>query len=515
MSAFTDAKALYERLPEDHPLKEKYGVNFSKDDWKDFGKNYSKMGQALIQADFDAQMAEIEDREALTKEAMDSVNKLLDASPEYKTAELVNGVIRDIPMIASRIKKEYVDAGNNIENIAEEKLKSISDEVISGLADEAGISKEYADKAKEIYGSGAKEVREYTKKGIEDVRTNAKAALDTVLGDKKETLDIFSDAASDMRKYGEKSMKAEEAGISGSEDIYGDVASRSSLPGEGQFKRDIGANVAGAVRNVKDVAPDSASALLGVSGAYESGQKNLRELAITRADFLLNAKKDLAEAKLTAGEKRGSSYREYGKTLKDAATLEGEARERMTNTVSTAQRNYASDLGYAAELGIKGAESETDLLGTGNDKYYKALVDSSRYGLETRRDLGMEMLKIDVDVKERAATLRAMGYEKEANMLIENAELASLENEKSYKYNELNPYLNKLNVGLSRESRLDPFSEKMDLYGDITGMDYAFIQSDVNKQQANKQGFLNLVGSIFNMGQKKKEEAGQLAMGIL
>lgn len=516
MGKYKSAKALYKQLPPDHPLRQKYGDHFSRSDWRDIGRNTGVLQDALMRSEFDKQMGEVDDREALWTQFRDKVENLLDNTPEYKIPDVITQLNTKLPEIATNIRNEYVNAGNKLESITDEKLTGIMSNVTQGLEQQLQTAKtgaaeieEGVTRLKDIYGAGATGITDYTKEGVSRIRDIAGKGMEAFQRDRGDILDTYRSATQKMLESGKRGAEAAEAGIERYEDIHGRLASRTTLPGEDIMRGQLGAQQEAAVQRIKEYGAGSPEGLTAIADVYEGGQDQLRNLAIQRAEFLTGAQKDFANALMTGGLKREETFRNLASLYGATGQIMGGAQERLSAREADEYSRLADIEGYATELGVRGVGEATRLAGRGEEvgldvmsANLDRILGAERYKTEMGYQTGMDALSTELDVAKQASVLRAMGYEKEADALTQNAMLQAQYQDRAFDINQMMPWQAAMNYYTQGTSQYDPFGAKMQVLGDEAGWSLAQIQQQQQKQIANRQMWGNILGSVLGTAGK-------------
>jgi len=477
MGKFAKAKALFATLPADHPLKrpppEGYGGELSRNNWRDMGRNYDVIANAAMESEFKEQLGEIEGREQLWEEARAKTQELFKNHPEYKTPEAYEDLINNMPKFAQNIKDAYIGTGEKLEALIAPggKLDEIWGNVTEGIQAQLGTAEEMVKDAeesgirlKDIFEGGAKGIEGYLEEGIPKMYQTAEAGLEEA---KKGYADL-------------------EKGIGKYETIYGELSTRATLPGEEIRRMEEEGRMQGLIGQAKELAPGQQGALTAaMTGAAAIGEEGARDAAIRRAEYLVGAKQNYAEALLTGGQEREAG------------------RGRLAGQYTTLADIY----GKGTEMGIKGTEAATGLRGYGEesatDRLLGAksnLMGAQRYGAELGYEAGMGILGTELDITKQAGLLKAMGYTEEADMMINQGMMAGQEGKYKYEMNELMPWQAELGYYMGGEQQYDPFAAKMEIMGDEAGWTHAQIMGEYERQAANKTMWGQILSGVLGGG---------------
>jgi len=477
MGKFAKAKALFATLPADHPLKrpppEGYGGELSRNNWRDMGRNYDIIANAAMESKFDEQMGEVEERGEIWEETRAKIQELFKNNPEYKTPEAYEDLINNMPQYAKNIKDAYIGTGEKLEALIAPggKLDEIWGNVTGGIQAQLGTAEEMVTDAeesgirlKEIYGEGAEGIEGYLEEGIPKMYQTAEAGLEEA---KKGYADL-------------------EKGIGKYETIYGELATRATLPGEEIRRMEEEGRMQGLIGQAKELAPGQQGALTAaMTGAAAIGEEGARDAAVRRAEYLVGAKQNYAEALLTGGEER-----------------EG-GRGRLAGQYTTLADMY----GKGTEMGIRGTEAATGLRGYGEESAVDRLLGAKsnlmgaqRYGTETGYEAGMGILGTELDITKQAGILKAMGYTEEADMMARERMMVGEEEKYKFGMNELMPWQAEIDYYRGGEQQYDPFAAKMEVMGDEAGWTHSQIMGEYERQAANKAMWGQIIGSVFGAG---------------
>lgn len=475
---------------------------------KDHGKEAAAMEYLNVKVGFNDQFKEIEEREEIWKEFSDKTEELLNNTPEYKIPEAISNLSKNIGTYAANIKNEYVSAGNKLEAITGEKLDSIISGVLKGTEEQKKIAEEGAGKIEDIYGTGAKKVEDIYGKGagkIEDIYGEGAKKIEDYLGEGVSKMgDYSSKIIETLTEGGEEALAAKLKGIGEYEDVYGRLATRSTLPGEDIMKAQLEAQQETAVQRVKEYGSGSAGALSAVAGVYEGGQEQLRNLEVQRANWLTENQKNYADAMLTGGLQRGKAFGEKALTTAGAYETAAGITERGTKLGISGQQTATEMAGYGAktatEMAGYGIEKGIDYAGYGAETGLNKRLEASRYATEVGYEAGMTGLQTELDVSKQASLLRTMGYEKEADMMISNAMTTATYEDQQFQINEMMPWQSKLGYYTAGTQQYDPFAATMEYYGDVTATAQAERQGILDEQASKRKMWGNIIGSILDIG---------------
>jgi hypothetical protein len=438
------------------------------------GKEAAATEYLNVKVGFNDQLEEIDEREEIWKQFSDKVEELLSNTPEYKIPDAIKKLNENIGTYASNIKDEYVSAGNKLEAITGEKLDNIISGAVEGGKKQLNIAEEGAKKLGEIYGEGAEKLFATGEESAKMYGDYSSKIIDT------------------LEKGGEESLSAKLKGIGEYENVYGRLAARTTLPGEDIMKAQLGSQRESAIQKVKEYGAGSPGGLSAIANVYEGEQEQLRNLEVQKAQYLTENQKNYAKAMLTGGLERGGAISEKAST--------------MAGAYQTGAQLTGKGLGDLASMYTQG----TQLKGYGEETGLETVLGANRYATELGYKAGMEGLQTELDVSKQAGLLRAMGYEKEADMLINNSMTQATYEDQAFNINEMLPWQNKLAYYSGGTQQYDPFNTKMQTFGDITGYAQSEREALYNKQIANRQMWGNILGSLIGAGGKA---VSTLAMG--
>jgi len=520
MGKYKDAVALYNQLPDDHPMKQKYGSELSRKEFRNEGRNVTAFGMELMQSKFDEQWGFLKDKDKTSKKFFQKVEKLLANTPEYVIPDAVGNLIGVLENYATEVRDIYNQGATDIQKTIEDNI----DQAISAYVSNA-------DKAiQEIKESGEASVNQY-QEALGQAYDSAQNILTLAQQNKTDILQEIESGTASMQEQIQKIesavagtvpelrglyeetakgiMEQYREGSTTMFDIY-DKLARQDMPGYDLYRQRAEAKTAGDIEKLKELVAGKPGGLEAVAKLMSERDVNLQDLAVQNALYKTEQQEDLASAAVNRAELMARGYTTavdvegLGKerllgyetgAAKDIAAMQRDITGMRTEGISEANRGVLNAEQLAAALKIGAHEAlgaQIERTGTTLGQTYLDVARGESGVLLDALNMRARASEVATGMKATGATTAA-AYETTAGGL--GAEYADRE----WQYNQMFPWEKQYEYYTGRGQQTDPTDYMMQLYGDEAGVSLAQLQGLYDKQVANKQMWGNIIGSVIGL----------------
>jgi len=586
------------------------------------GSEENKELIALIKENFDRQFAFIQDRqEMFNRYKLDLLNTIKDA-PDYVIPDILLNTVETLQNYSDEIKDAYISGGEEIKREIERgttaALSAVYENTNKALSEvESGV-----DKSNDAYKEAVKEAQRtsshmrnmantefsdslyryrnlaeqglmgFTKlqadaldtfiKGGSDITALAKEVTPKMLeaaekaaavyeGKEAEGVvegyekgaqaikDITKQRSAEMGEYSKQAAESKLSGAKGMLDVYGDLARKKELPGQGLIEEKMGSDFANQIRTVRELFAGEAGAQQVVGGISSRLNQQKQDLSIQAAQYRTDRQADFAKAIQQAAEIQSNAYKEREKTAQTQATMEtgaewdatslvGGAKERMMTGKSGAYSDLVSNLGGALGASTSATATGTEIAGGGQERaavntleaflqkaglLFEAESDVTKSKIGTEKAAGEmnidawlaegdnaaklskylsdtyltkgEMEKdVELDVTDTTtqgakdvADMTKEGYTTAGEIDVTATDLYTEASDKEFGYEKYNPWAATINYYQGLMNTTDPTQDRSQLMGDMQGFLTALMNANTESSNQTREDFTKAFSDIF------------------
>lgn len=358
------------------------------------------------------------------------------------------------------------------------------------------ISQGFTNAALGAYGENVNQARNYTQlagataaegyRGYNDILNQTANRLEGTIPTYDNIAAQYGQGASAMQGLVNQGANMELQNMSGMLNMYRRRAGQTEMPGQRLLEQSLGASSSQALNRIKEYGGSSQGVLGALSNVYGSQQQQLRNQALSNAQWQDQNMQNYMGATESVGKRYGDVYNRMGAAQEAATNMTQGARERAL----ASQQNIMSNVGQLRATGQEAMTTSQANAAQGMAGLYQNLAPQTTNVLMSLQQQRLSAEQQQADLRNKAilnaSSLAGQGLQNTANY-----------QDYAWQQNQLNPYNNWMNYNSMYGTQDVMSGQTQNAMNNAANMAY---NQYAQNQAANAQLWGGVAGLVGNVG---------------